>query len=108
MNSSFSAAHNLSRPPALPVLLQFAYLQALDVLTTIAFLDRHVSEANPLLRAFIERAPSPVAALLVAKVLALALGGCCFLTGRTRALKGANLFFAALVVWNLMALIAAS
>jgi hypothetical protein len=107
MISSHSAAHNLPGSPALPVLIQFAYLQALDVLTTIAFLDRHVAEANPLLRVFVERAPSPLAALLWAKALALALGGGCLLTGRTRVLSRANLFFAALIVWNLVALIGA-
>ena len=88
-----------------PVLLQFAYLQGLDILTTLAFLVAGVQEGNPMVRAAIQMAGSPLAGLLVIKASAMLLGGVCWRQGRMRLLKRANLFFAGLVAWNLVCLI---
>jgi hypothetical protein len=89
------------------VLAQFVYLQALDVLTTLAFLSRGVAEANPLVRLVMTWVPSRLGGLLCVKLLAVALAVYCWRKGRRRLLSRANVFFAFLVVWNLVALLVA-
>jgi hypothetical protein len=90
------------------LLLQYSYLQVLDFLTTIAFLVHGVQEGNPVVRYFLESAPTPLAGLALVKVLAVALGVYCWWLGKDRLLLRINLMFALLVTWNLIALIAAS
>lgn len=90
------------------LILQYSYLQVLDFLTTIAFLLNGVQEANPIVRAAIHAAPTPWAGLLAVKVIAVVLGLWCWRVGRHRLLHRMNLLFAALVTWNLLALIVGS
>jgi hypothetical protein len=90
------------------LLLQYSYLQALDLLTTIAFLVNGVQEGNPLVRLAITASPSAMAGLLAVKALALLLGVYCWRMGRRKLLGRMNILFAALVAWNLIALIAGS
>lgn len=86
-------------------LLQFSYLQVLDFLTTVAFVLVGVQEANPLVRMAFRLAPHPVSGLVMVKLLAFGLGYYCWRRGNQHLLQRMNLFFAALVVWNLCALI---
>lgn len=88
--------------------LHFAFLQLLDVLTTVAFLLNGVMEANPFVRAMMRMADSPVVGLLIVKAVALALALYCWREGRLRLLGWVNYFFAFVVVWNLGALIVSS
>lgn len=90
------------------LLLQYAYLQVLDFLTTVAFLVHGIREANPLVRVAIEYAPHPWGGLLIVKMLAAALGFYCWKCGRSRLLGRINVLFALLVAWNLAALIIGS
>lgn len=90
------------------LLWHYAYLQVLDFLTTIAFLLHGVKEGNPLVRLAMSVSASPVSALLTMKLIAVALGVLCFCTGRERLLSRINIVFAALVAWNLVALIVGS
>ena len=90
------------------LLIQFAYLQMLDLMTTIAFLVNGIQEANPLVRLVLDRAPNPVSGLVVVKVFAILLGVYCWRVGRTRVLSRMNVLFAIVVVWNLVALIIGS
>jgi hypothetical protein len=85
--------------------LVYAYLQALDVMTTLSFLMAGVQEANPLVRYAMAMAGSPLAGLLAVKLAALLLGLFCWSSGRVRLLQRANVFFAALVAWNLCCLV---
>jgi hypothetical protein len=85
--------------------LVYAYLQALDLLTTLAFLLARVEEANPLVRHAMAWTGSPLFGLLLVKTAALALGWVCWRTGRLRLLERANSFFAVLVAWNLVCLL---
>lgn len=87
------------------LIVQYSYLQVLDFLTTIAFLVNGVREGNPLVRFAMICAPDPFSGLLIAKGLAIALGIYCWKIGRHGLLARINLFFAALVAWNLLALI---
>ena len=85
------------------MLVQFAYLQLLDLLTTLAFLAIGVQEANPVIQFLASSAGSPLAGLAAAKVLALGLAVYCWRRGRHRILKSATVFYAGLVAWNLVA-----
>jgi hypothetical protein len=82
---------------------QFIYLQMLDVLTTLAFLTGGLKEVNPLVCLLMSSAGSPLAGLVAAKLFAFALAGYCWRSGRQRLLGRVNLFYAALVAWNLVA-----
>jgi Domain of unknown function (DUF5658) len=84
----------------------FAYFQMLDVLTTVVFLLHGVKEANPLVKFALVAAPTPLVGLLIVKGAAVALGIFCCLRGREKLLTRMNIFFALLVSWNLVALIA--
>jgi hypothetical protein len=86
----------------------FAYLQLLDLLTTVVFILHGVKEANPLVNFALTAAPTPLLGLLLMKVAALALGGYCGLRGRQKLLLRMNVFFAAVVSWNLVAMIASA
>jgi hypothetical protein len=89
------------------LLAQYSYLQILDLLTTLAFLSAGVKEANPLVNFALETAGG-LQALLLVKGLAIGIGIYCWHTKRHLLLYRANWLFAALVAWNLLALIAAS
>jgi len=88
------------------LLLEFSYLQILDFMTTVAFLLHGVHEANPLVRLAIQYSPHPLGGLMAVKVLAMALGIYCWRRGREVLLRRMNILFAAVVVWNIVALIA--
>jgi hypothetical protein len=87
------------------IFVQYIYLQALDLLSTVAFLISGVAEANPLVRFAIRQAGGPLPGLLCIKAGALMLGLLCLAKGKVRLLQKANVFFAFLVVWNLVSLI---
>jgi hypothetical protein len=89
-------------------LVVFAYLQLLDLLTTVVFILHGVREANPLVNFALAAAPTPLLGLLLMKVAALGLGAYCCVRGRERLLLRMNVFFAAVVSWNLVAMIASA
>jgi len=88
------------------LLLQYSYLQMLDLLTTVAFLLHGVQEANPLVRLALRYSSHPLGGLLLVKMLALSLGVYCWRCGREKLLTRINILFAVVVAWNLVALIA--
>ena len=87
------------------LLIQYSYLQMLDFMTTVAFLVTGVPEGNPLVRFAIQHASHPLGGLLLVKLLGIGLGVYCWHFGRERLLGRMNLLFAAVVVWNMVALI---
>jgi hypothetical protein len=86
----------------------FSYLQVLDILTTLAFLVNGVQEGNPLVRFAIERTANPVLGLVAVKVAAVMMGLYCWLSHRHQLLGRINVFFGAIVAWNLVAMIVAA
>jgi hypothetical protein len=90
------------------IITQYSYLQVLDLLTTLAFIANGVSEANPLVAFAMTKMQSPLVGLAIVKLVALALGFYCWRNGRLTLLSKANLAFALLIAWNLLALIVAS
>jgi hypothetical protein len=89
------------------VLTQYSYLQMLDLLTTLAFIANGVSEANPLVAFAMSATEAPWMGLALVKAAAVGLGFYCWRGGRLTLLSRANLGFALLIAWNLLALIAA-
>ena len=90
------------------LLLQYSYLQVLDLLTTLAFMLHGVREGNPLVRMMMHMTTNPLGGLLLVKVIAVALGLYCWKVGRGRLLARINIAFALVVAWNLAALIVAA
>jgi hypothetical protein len=87
------------------LLLQYSYLQMLDLLTTVAFMLHGVHEANPVVRFALQSSSHPLGGLLAVKMMALGLGIYCWHYGRHRLLTRINILFAIVVAWNLVALI---
>ena len=87
------------------LIFQYSYLQVLDFLTTIAFLVNGVAEGNPVVRFALSASSNPITGLLAVKALALLLGVYCWRLGKLQLLKRINFLFAALIAWNLVALI---
>lgn len=94
--------------PVNQLLIQFAYLQVLDLLTTLAFMLHGVREGNPLVRFMMHATNNPLDGLLVVKLIAAGLGIYCWRLGRGKLLARINVVFALVVAWNLAALIVAS
>jgi hypothetical protein len=89
-------------------MLQYSYLQVLDLMTTVAFLLQGVREGNPLVRLVLAYAPNPLGGLLLVKLAAVCLGLYCWKVGKLRLLSRMNVLFAVVVAWNLGALIVGS
>jgi len=90
------------------LLLQYSYLQMLDLLTTLAFMLHGVREGNPLVRMVMHLTSNPLSGLLLIKGVAVILGLYCWKVGRGRLLARINIAFALVVTWNLAALILAA
>jgi hypothetical protein len=88
------------------LLLQYSYLQLLDLMTTMAFLMSGVQEGNPVVRFALTHASSPTTGLLLVKIVAIGLGVYCWKYGRQKLLSRINIGFAMIVAWNLLALLA--
>lgn len=87
------------------IFAEFIYLQLLDVLTTIAFMMQGVGESNPIVRWAIREGPNPLWALVMLKGAAVLLALFCLYRSREKLLRKVNVFFAGLIVYNLVALI---
>lgn len=87
------------------LLVQFSYLQVLDILSTMAFLMRGVQEANPVVRLAMRLGGSPLTGLVLMKAIAIGLAIYCLRRARHRLLARVNIFFAALVAWNLVVVV---
>ncbi len=102
---ALARAFPVASTAATPVLLHYAYLQVLDLLTTSAFLLAGVREANPMVVFAMRLAANPIIGLAAVKILALMLGLFCWWTARARLLRAATAFYAVLVAYNLVCLI---
>jgi len=90
-----------TRSLALPI---FAGLQCLDVLTTLIFLSKGVSEGNALVAWMLPHVQAPVICLALAKVPAMTIGLYWYRRGRVNVMQFANLGYAAVVLWNVAAI----
>lgn len=90
------------------LLLEFSYLQGLDILTTVVFLLKGLTQSNFLLTTALSLFSSPLAGLIAFRAGMLVLGLYCWRSGRVRTLTRLNVAFAFLVAWNLGVLIVAA
>jgi hypothetical protein len=90
------------------LLMQYCYLQMLDVLTTVAVLRSGLYAGNPILHLLIQNTPSPWHGLLLVKLVVLAVGIYCYHIRRGQLLQTLNVCYAFLIVWNIVALIIGS
>ncbi|HTQ54716.1 MAG TPA: DUF5658 family protein [Bryobacteraceae bacterium] len=80
--------------------LIFALLQVADLTTTLIVFRMGGVEQNPLVQ-HLMAAGGAVQGVILAKIIALAVGVTCLVASKHRALSIANLVFAAIVAWNL-------
>jgi len=83
----------------------FFYLQLLDVFTTLVGFRVGAAEASPFVAKLIH-VSSPLLGLLASKVLAIAIAGVCLYTSRRKLINWINYWYAGLVVWNLLIILA--
>ncbi len=90
------------------VLPVFLVLQCLDVLTTLIFLSKGVREGNPLFLLTSPYVHAQWIRLIALKLLAMLIGFYCYRQGKFAALRIANIGYAGIVGWNLLAIAAAA
>ncbi len=95
MNAAIASAHPSRNRP----LLYFAFLQLLDLLTTLAVFSRGGYELNPVVRGLIPFA-GPVVGVLISKALLLFLVW--RFSQRNWILYLGNVFYSGIVAWNLL------
>ena len=77
----------------------FALLQLGDLVTTLIGFQVGVSEASPFIRFLISQL-GPVPAVVAAKLIAAGVACCCLWLGKRRVLRLANVWYAAVCLWN--------
>jgi hypothetical protein len=83
----------------------FVYLQLLDLLTTLVGFRMGAAEASPFIQVLMHAGPA--AGVIASKVLALGIGALCVYLNKAHVIKWISYWYGALVVWNLMVILAA-
>jgi len=83
----------------------FIYLQLLDLLTTLVGFRLGAAEASPFIRMLMHAGPGT--GVMLSKLLALGLGGLCVYLRKNHLIRWATYWYAGLVVWNLVVMLAA-
>ena len=83
----------------------FVYLQLLDLLTTLVGFRLGAAEASPFIRLLMHAGPTT--GVVLSKLFALALGGLCVHANKLYLVKWITYWYAALVAWNLIIILAA-
>lgn len=96
---TFPIPERYRRPFPAPSLTVFLALQVLDILTTLLGLQVGAQESSIFLSRLMHI--GPVAALLIAKIMAVALVAMAMRMKRPRVVVFLNYWFAAVVTWNL-------
>jgi hypothetical protein len=100
---SFPIPLSLRRPWPAPSLRVFVVLQVLDILTTLLGLQLGAQEGSMFLGRLMRA--GPVAALLIAKIMAVLLVSVAMRFKRPRIVVFLNYWFAGVVSWNLAVII---
>src|ERR1035441_2658256 len=96
---SFPISPGLRRQFPTPSLTVFVFLQVLDILTTLLGLQMGAQESSMFLGRLMKA--GPVAALLIAKILAVVLVALALKFKRPRVIVFLNYWLAVVVAWNL-------
>ena len=83
----------------------FIYLQVLDLLTTLVGFRLGAVEASPFVRMLMFAGPT--AGVVGSKAIAIGLAALCVYLNKRHLVRWANYWYGALVLWNLMILLAA-
>jgi len=83
----------------------FIYLQLLDLLTTLVGFKVGAAEASPFIRMLMHA--GPLAGVAASKVLALGIGALCVALNKGHLIRWVTYWYAGLIVWNLMVMLAA-
>ena len=83
----------------------FVYLQLLDLLTTLVGFRMGAAEASPFIRVLMHA--GPMMGVVVSKVLALGIGAVCVAVNKAHLIRWISYWYGALVIWNLMVMLAA-
>jgi hypothetical protein len=83
----------------------FLYLQVLDFLTTMLGFKLGAVEASPFIRLLMHA--GPMMGVLLSKLLALTLAASCLYFGKRHLVTWVTYWYAALVLWNLLIILAA-
>jgi hypothetical protein len=83
----------------------FVYFQAMDFITTVLGFRLGAGEANPFVSLLMHA--GSITGVFISKLVALVLGGICIYFGKRRLLRRATYWYAALVMWNLLVVLAA-
>ena len=89
------------------VLPFFILLQCLDLLTTLVFISKGMTEGNPIVHWALSLTGVPWVGLVVTKLLAALVGQYCYTSGRMNILRRANVGYSLVVGWNLIGIAAA-
>ena len=100
---SFPISLGMRRHFPTPSLTAFISLQVLDILTTLLGLEMGAQEGSMFLGRLMHA--GPLAALLIAKIIAVLLVALAIKFRRPRVVVFLNYWFAALVSWNLAILL---
>ncbi|HTS61769.1 MAG TPA: DUF5658 family protein [Candidatus Acidoferrales bacterium] len=84
----------------------FVYLQLLDLLTTMVGFRLGAVEASPFIRSLMHA--GPLVGVLASKVIALGIGAVCVAVHRAHIVRWISYWYAGLIVWNLMVMLAAN
>lgn len=82
----------------------FIYLQLLDLLTTLVGFRLGAEEASPFIRILMHAGPA--VGVIGSKLVALVLGGVCVYAKKHNLIRWISYWYAGLVVWNLMVMLA--
>ena len=102
---SFPIPVHMRRAFPAPSLTVFVALQVLDILTTLLGLQLGATEGSMFLGRLMRA--GPVAALLIAKIIAVLLVAMAMRFKRPRVVVFLNYWFAAVVTWNLAVILLA-
>jgi hypothetical protein len=83
----------------------FIYLQLLDLLTTLLGFRLGAAEASPFIRLMMH--VGPATGVIASKLLALGIAGFCFYMNKSHVIRWISYWFGALVIWNLIVMLAA-
>ncbi len=89
----------------MPITHIFLYLQLLDLLTTLVGFKLGAAEASPFIRLLMHAGPT--VGVIGSKLVALVLGGICVYAKKLNLIRWVTYWYAGLVVWNLMIMLAA-
>ncbi len=106
LESGLLQADAVNRKNRMALIYIFAYLQVLDLLTTLVGFRLGAAEASPFIRLMMHFGPA--AGVVLSKLFALCLGGVCVYLKKQYLIRWITYWYGGLVVWNLTVMLGAA